>query len=675
MKKLATLIFCLSSTYALSQALTTTTATLTDSSGQVWSQAQWTTTFIPPFGNPSPPNNQGQPISPSQSGIANTSGFFTVNVDDNNVVAPAGSKWKFTICPNASVVACTEVQLIITGPSMDISAQLNAAISPPVVGSQPTIVRAYKDVEVNGSFGVFYSNTIDNLLRQCQLIFCAGTGWVIIGGGGSGTTVEVNGVTATSPANFNNTTPTAPTNGANIFWQLSGGSISAAVIGNGNATNCLSGAGTYVPCSTSGGGVGGSGTAGIVPVWTAATTLGNSNISSSPVLVQIGSPALVPSASVGLTSGVLTSVNAVTPSCGGSNTTPLAIPSFTANIGCIGQRILYTTSSSTTTGVNAGLFVQSNGASSSGGILGMGIFASESASFSTPETRAGYFEAFDSLNTTITTRRGLMAFAGNGTGNTTTNNEGIVAQTEAVSGSTNTNDYSMHCLAPLGTGTMTTHACVKIEAQGKGVELQTGAHVFANLPACSSTYEGSLSAITDSTVAGGIITGGGTIHVMGYCNGTSWIVLGSGAADVGYSHVQLTANQAIAQNTNTTITQLVKTITMPPSCPCRVFATYGLFLSTANSGVAVAWVNDGTDTHTFAASQTETTGAASGYGLDASEYSPVTYAAGAVVTFNGRIEVSNSGGVTVNQFSNNSPTTNESSYLQLLLVPSNGVVQ
>lgn len=49
---------------------------------------------------------------------------------------------------------------------------------------------------------------------------------------------------------------------------------------------------------------------------------------------------------------------------------------------------------------------------------------------------------------------------------------------------------------------------------------------FASLTACSSTLEGSLAAITDSTtnVWGATITGSGANHVQGYCNGTNWTV-------------------------------------------------------------------------------------------------------------------------------------------------------
>lgn len=51
---------------------------------------------------------------------------------------------------------------------------------------------------------------------------------------------------------------------------------------------------------------------------------------------------------------------------------------------------------------------------------------------------------------------------------------------------------------------------------------------FANLAACSSTIEGASAAITDSSTNtwGATITGNSTNHVMGYCDGTNWTVMG-----------------------------------------------------------------------------------------------------------------------------------------------------
>lgn len=53
------------------------------------------------------------------------------------------------------------------------------------------------------------------------------------GGGGSGDEIEVNGSAATSPVDFNDTTPAAPTSGTiddlNVKWQTSGSNVSAYV--------------------------------------------------------------------------------------------------------------------------------------------------------------------------------------------------------------------------------------------------------------------------------------------------------------------------------------------------------------------------------------------------------------------------------------------------------------
>jgi hypothetical protein len=182
MKKatLLVLLLCATSVFATPPALTTVTATLTDSSTQVWANATWTTTFIPPFGNPGVPNNNGNPVSNSQSGVADGSGVFTVILDDNNVVAPAGSKWKFSICPNASVTSCNDIQIVITGATMDVSTQLSSALTVPAVNAAPVIARAYNDTEVTGSYGALYINSITNVLKQCTALACNGSGWTIL---------------------------------------------------------------------------------------------------------------------------------------------------------------------------------------------------------------------------------------------------------------------------------------------------------------------------------------------------------------------------------------------------------------------------------------------------------------------------------------------------------------
>ena len=63
-------------------------------------------------------------------------------------------------------------------------------------------------------------------------------------------------------------------------------------------------------------------------------------------------------------------------------------------------------------------------------------------------------------------------------------------------------------------------------AQFPALWLTPGTFSTAVAP-CSSGSEGMLQAFTDSqtNTFGGTITGGGGYHVMGYCNGTNWVVL------------------------------------------------------------------------------------------------------------------------------------------------------
>jgi hypothetical protein len=53
-----------------------------------------------------------------------------------------------------------------------------------------------------------------------------------------------------------------------------------------------------------------------------------------------------------------------------------------------------------------------------------------------------------------------------------------------------------------------------------------GPVTFATLPACGSSSEGSMNPVTDSTTVtwGATVAGGGSSHVLAYCDGTNWTV-------------------------------------------------------------------------------------------------------------------------------------------------------
>jgi hypothetical protein len=64
------------------------------------------------------------------------------------------------------------------------------------------------------------------------------------GGGGGGTTVNINGAGVASTVNFNGTTPAATANHLNVVWQYSAGNASAALPISGNGGNVASTSGT-----------------------------------------------------------------------------------------------------------------------------------------------------------------------------------------------------------------------------------------------------------------------------------------------------------------------------------------------------------------------------------------------------------------------------------------------
>jgi parallel beta-helix repeat protein len=64
----------------------------------------------------------------------------------------------------------------------------------------------------------------------------------------------------------------------------------------------------------------------------------------------------------------------------------------------------------------------------------------------------------------------------------------------------------------------------RVTTSGRAAVLLPG--TFAGNNTCNTANEGSLTSISDSTTitTGATITGGGTNHVLGFCNGTNWIV-------------------------------------------------------------------------------------------------------------------------------------------------------
>lgn len=158
---------------------TSVTTTLRDTNSQLWSNALITAVIVPPFGNPSPLLNNGVPVhDPINNTQANSSGVFTLSLDNNVLVTPANSQWKLIICPNATVPNCTITLVTVFGSTMDLSTQINPILVIPSINIPPTVYRAYNDTEVNGSQGGIYIRTVDNTFRSCVAALCNGTNWI-----------------------------------------------------------------------------------------------------------------------------------------------------------------------------------------------------------------------------------------------------------------------------------------------------------------------------------------------------------------------------------------------------------------------------------------------------------------------------------------------------------------
>lgn len=117
---------------------------------------------------------------------------------------------------------------------------------------------------------------------------------------------------------------------------------------------------------------------------------------------------------------------------------------------------------------------------------------------------------------------------------------------------------------------------------------------------------------------------------------TCTALVGSGTGTAGvqvFSATTLGGDVSVSATTATTV--MTRAVTMPASgCPCRAFLSYSLYITTASSGVGYsAWVNDGSANMagTNAGQSNGSSGALTS--LSYGGYSTVTYANGANVTF------------------------------------------
>src|SRR5262249_15424483 len=112
----------------------------------------------PPF------SNNGAPFTPVPiTGSMDGSGAFTQAVPSNSTIKPVGSRWKLTVCPQASSQCFASGNITISGATQDISASV---IPPALVINPASIPRVYGTTEAtNPQPGSTIFDLSDNALK------------------------------------------------------------------------------------------------------------------------------------------------------------------------------------------------------------------------------------------------------------------------------------------------------------------------------------------------------------------------------------------------------------------------------------------------------------------------------------------------------------------------------
>lgn len=183
---------------------TSLSATITDSTSQVWANGSYNITFIPTPGQPGPFYWQGARFTPQvYQGTMNGAGTLSVTLPDNSTITPAGSQWAFVLCSNTTA-PCSTVKTAVTGATEDLSTFFSARVTPPVIYSAP-MPRAYSSSEVAipapTQGGQFYQ-VVSNIPY-----FWSGTQWISLAGA------------------------YLPLSGPSLIWAQSGASLSTLCTG------------------------------------------------------------------------------------------------------------------------------------------------------------------------------------------------------------------------------------------------------------------------------------------------------------------------------------------------------------------------------------------------------------------------------------------------------------
>ena len=155
---------------------TVVSGTIVDPLGNTWSAGTVTAVFEKSPFNPYPPTWSGGSFNPLPPTVnLDSGGNFTITLPSNTAITPSGSKWNFSVCPNATQ-SCAVLGLVVSGSTLDMEAAINNANAWPtdLVHSTP-IAKVYN---INQTFppplaqgGMLYDTT-----TQTMLVY-TNTGW------------------------------------------------------------------------------------------------------------------------------------------------------------------------------------------------------------------------------------------------------------------------------------------------------------------------------------------------------------------------------------------------------------------------------------------------------------------------------------------------------------------
>lgn len=160
-------------------AQTTVNLTVQDTpDNQTWNNGTWSAVLAPPgLAQGASIISGGGSLSP-QSGSLSGTGTASMSLPANTNIAPNGTTWAFTVCPQATS-PCVTMNLTVSS-----SSPMSATLTPPSIRLSSGLgVSAYSSTEVSGGLGTQYYDLTAGAIKVCTA-FSAGacTTWTASGG-------------------------------------------------------------------------------------------------------------------------------------------------------------------------------------------------------------------------------------------------------------------------------------------------------------------------------------------------------------------------------------------------------------------------------------------------------------------------------------------------------------